>query len=181
MKLSCIASTLPGDARRGTIPPRNTASDDAPIAAWLRTVGPNGPIIAAPEIGPALARSCADLGMTIAPDLSERDHGQWHGYNLRDLSPDAVRRWVEDPDFAPPDGESMRAAFERIGGWLDHLPDGAESLVVIARPAVVRMLLIRALGGGVEMTRHLDVMPASRSAMSRHGGWRVSAIGVPLG
>ncbi|GAA4499151.1 histidine phosphatase family protein [Gluconacetobacter tumulicola] len=182
MKLFGIASRLPDDIRRGIIPPRNsTDGPGASTAAWLQASGDHHPIVAAPDVALASAQSGGERPIVTEPALRERDHGQWHGRNLRDLPPDDIHRWVDDPDFAPPDGESGRAACERIGDWLDHLPDGTGTLIVVARPAVIRMLLIRALGGGIEMVRHLDVPPSTRSELSRHTGWRVSAIGVPLG
>ncbi|MBM9400107.1 histidine phosphatase family protein [Gluconacetobacter azotocaptans] len=182
MKLFGIASGLSDDVRRGIIPARDsTDGHDESVAAWLNATGDHHPIVAGPDVALTSAQSCRERPIVTEPALRERGHGQWHGRNLRDLSPDDVRRWVDDPDFAPPGGESGRAAFERIGDWLDHLPDGTGTLIVIARPAVIRMLLIRALGSGTDMIRHLDVPPSTRSEMSRHTGWRVSAIGVPLG
>lgn len=182
MKLFGIASDLPDYVRRGIIPPRD--STDGPggsVAAWLQASGNHHPVVAAPDVDLTSAQSGRERPIVTEPALRERDHGQWHGRRLRDLPPDDVRRWIDDPDFAPPGGEGGRAAFGRIGDWLDHLPDGIETLIVVARPAVIRKLLIRALGGGMGMIRHMDVPPSTRSELSRHTGWRVSAIGVPLG
>lgn len=182
MKLFAIASGLPADVRRGIIPHRD--STDGPgdrVAAWLQASGNQHPIAAAPDVALSSAHAGRERPIAIVPALCERDHGQWHGHNLRDLPPDDIRRWIDDPEFAPPGGESSHAAYARIGQWLDHLPDGTGPLIIVARPAAIRMLLIRALGGSAEMVRHLDIPPSTRSELSRHTGWRVSAIGVPLG
>ncbi|WP_264811880.1 histidine phosphatase family protein, partial [Gluconacetobacter johannae] len=156
MKLWGIASGLPDDVRRGIIPARDsTGGHDSSIAAWLHATGDRHPIVAGPDVDLTALGPCPERQILTQPALRDRDQGQWHGCRLRDLPPDDVRRWIDDPDFAPPDGESGRAAFERIGGWLDRLPGGTGALIVIARPAVIRALLIRCLGGSAEMMRRL--------------------------
>ena len=181
MKLFCVASSAPADIRRGFIPARNSLSElGAGSAAWLQTVEPQCPMIIAPDVS-LTGQPCFEQNIQVVPALSDRDHGEWHGRNLRDLSPTALRDWLNDPQFSPPSGESAGAVFDCIGGWLGSLANDASHRVIIARPAVIRMLLIHGLGGGVEMVGRLDVPPSSRSDMSYHMGWRVSRIGVPLG
>lgn len=181
MKLFCVASSVPADMRRGFIPARNSLGElGAGSAAWLQTLEPQCPKIIAPDVSLS-GQPSFEQNIQVVPALSDRDHGEWHGRNLRDLSPTALRDWLHDPQFAPPSGESAGVVFDRIGGWLGSLANDASHRVIIARPAVIRMLLIHGLGGGVEMVGRLDVPPSSRSDMSYHMGWRVSRIGVPLG
>lgn len=182
MKLFCVASSVPADVRRGFIPARNSLSElGAGSVAWLQTMEPQCPMIIAPDVCPLTQQFFPEQNIRVVPELSDRDHGEWHDRNLRNLSPTALEDWLNDPQFAPPSGESACAVFHRIGGWLGSLANNVNYRVIIARPAVVRMLLIHGLGGGVEMVGRLDVPPSSRSDMSYHMGWRVSRIGVPLG
>ncbi|MFT8674749.1 MAG: histidine phosphatase family protein [Acetobacter sp.] len=182
MKLVCIASGLPDDIRRGVIPPTGSSGNaEAGIATWLDTADHGRALIMAPDAWPAGTRPRSGLPVVTEPDLRERDYGTWHGRHLRDLPPDALRRWIDDPQFAPPGGESGQAAFERVGHCLARLPCDAGHCTVLARPTVIKLLLIHALGGGADMVAHIDVPPASRSEITRLTGWRVCAMGVPLG
>lgn len=181
LRLLVLASGTPDDARRGVIPAREASSShDRTVTAWLRGTRLRHPVIAATDID--LTGFVSDVARNPGrePALRDRDHGQWHGRPLRDLSPDDLSRWIMDPDHAAPEGESNRAVLDRVGGWMDALPVKADHLTVIARPAIVRMMLVHALGGETDMLRCLDVPPASRSVLSRHTGWRVSLMGAPL-
>ncbi|GBR10327.1 histidine phosphatase family protein [Acetobacter oeni] len=180
-KILALASGVPDETRRGIIPARDSvASQDSSILAWLRETRLRYPVIAAPDVDLTDVESDAERPLVRETALRDRDHGQWHGRPLRDLSPEDISRWIMDPDHAAPDGESNRMMLDRAGRWLEALPAGTGDLIVIARPTIIRMMLIHALGGGVDMRHHLDVPPSTRSAMSRHTGWRVSLVGAPL-
>ena len=56
----------------------------------------------------------------------------------------------------------------------------ARTLLLIARPAVVRALATRILQGGPDMATRLDIAPQTTSLFSHHAGnWRVRMLGVP--
>uniref|UniRef100_A0A7C6E2Z8 Histidine phosphatase family protein n=1 Tax=Thermus tengchongensis TaxID=1214928 RepID=A0A7C6E2Z8_9DEIN len=54
---------------------------------------------------------------TLLPELRERAWGEWEGLSfaeVREHYPEAVAAWLQDEaGFAPPGGESVRAAWER--------------------------------------------------------------------
>ncbi len=54
---------------------------------------------------------------TLLPELRERSWGAWEGLSFPEVQarwPEAVERWVRDEaGFAPPQGESLRAAWAR--------------------------------------------------------------------
>ncbi|WP_215762107.1 histidine phosphatase family protein [Acetobacter sp. P1H12_c] len=128
--------------------------------------------------------------------LRDRDYGTWHGQALKSLAPEALHALLHDPDFAPPEGESLRQFHARVGTGLTTLPQeeaargtilaaarpagsGAQTLLIIARPAVVRALACAILGGGPEMAAKLDIPPQTTSLFTRHAGhWRVRALGA---
>ncbi|MFT8471420.1 histidine phosphatase family protein [Acetobacter persici] len=180
--------------------------------------------------------------ITHTAALRDRDYGTWHGQALKNLAAEALHALLHDPDFAPPEGESLRQFHARVEIWLttlpreadasvtysrrhsperapaahsltsasdpapdsasacvvesapDHAPEaargtipaadrpagsGAQTLLIIARPAVVRALACVILGGGPEMAAKLDIPPQTTSLFTRHAGhWRVRALGA---
>ncbi|MFT9063755.1 MAG: histidine phosphatase family protein [Acetobacter persici] len=134
--------------------------------------------------------------ITHTAALRDRDYGTWHGQALNTLAPETLHALLHDPDFAPPEGESLRQFHARAETWLTTLPreeaargklpaaahpagSGAQTLLIIARPAVVRALACVILGGGPEMAAKLDIPPQTTSLFTRHAGhWRVRALGA---
>lgn len=139
--------------------------------------------------------------------LNDRDYGVWHGKALADLPPEGLNTLLHDVDFAPPAGESQRQFHTRTGAWLDNFlqkgadrftqrpnpspgsapaggrnmrpVSGLDTILIVARPAVVRALACHILGGGPEMASRLDIAPQTTSLFTCHAGrWRVRALGV---
>ena len=87
-------------------------------------------------------------------DLREVDFGRWEGADPRALAAEgdaAVAAWARcDPDFAFPDGESLRAFDERVGGAIAQLTRGASDiLLVVTHGGVIRRAIGRLLGFGI--------------------------------
>ncbi|MBO1359994.1 histidine phosphatase family protein [Acetobacter sacchari] len=180
MKIFMLTSSIADDVKMGCIPARGVPPTLASgTRAWLRRVPGDSVIFAGRDMN--LIDSFPPTRQIFSESaLSDRDHGQWHGRNLRDLPSDDLSRWIADPDFAPPEGETARGAFMRAAAWLDEAPHTGVDVVVVAQPSVVRTLLIHALGGGVEMAARLDIPPSSLSVMTRHTHWRVASMGTLL-
>jgi len=56
------------------------------------------------------------LPLTLVPDFSEIDLGEWEGLNysnVRDQFPEIHQRWISDPDFPIPGGESFNSVCAR--------------------------------------------------------------------
>lgn len=137
-----------------------------------------------------------EIPITHTAALRDRDYGTWHGQALKNLAPEALHALLHDPDFALPEGESLRQFHARVGTWLTTLSQeeaargtlpaaagpagsGAQTLLIIARPAVVRALACAILGGGPEMAAKLDIPPQTTSLFTHHAGhWRVRALGA---
>ncbi|OUJ04277.1 histidine phosphatase family protein [Acetobacter malorum] len=155
----------------------------------------------------------AELPVIRTASLQDRNYGTWHGQALRGLPPDALNGLLHDPDFAPPEGESLRQFHARISSWLNTVSQGGETdaapdagplsngshsgrqpgpasgtqsgtsartVLLIARPAVVRALATRILQGGPDMATRLDIAPQTTSLFTHHAGnWRVRMLGAP--
>lgn len=94
-----------GRAPQSAGQPHNLQAKDAPESAGFSTVS-------------------ADLPVIRTANLKDRNYGAWHGQALRDLPPDALNIFLHDPDFAPPEGESLRQFHTRIGAWLTAASQG---------------------------------------------------------
>ncbi|MFF3860644.1 histidine phosphatase family protein [Streptomyces sp. NPDC002209] len=114
--------------------------------------------------------------------LQGPDTGQWAGRTLDEVAaedPAAVRRWLTDPDYAPPGGESVTALIARVGAALAALPAGTHRAVV--DQAVVRAAVVSALELPAAAFWRLDVRPDTVTSLTgRLGRWNLQ-LGQPAG
>ncbi|MEV6578160.1 histidine phosphatase family protein [Streptomyces sp. NPDC051582] len=114
--------------------------------------------------------------------LSGPDTGAWAGRTLDEVSaedPAAVRRWLTDPDYAPPGGESVTALIARVGAALAGLAPGTHRAEV--DQAVVRAGVVHALELPAAAFWRLDVRPDTVTTLTgRLGRWNLQ-LGQPLG
>ncbi|MCE2565541.1 histidine phosphatase family protein [Komagataeibacter sp. FNDCF1] len=172
--LTCIALPAPDSMRQGLLP-----DPDALVAVPPALVrGQDAEPTLAP---PALADSLASSPL-FRPDAALRgmDMGAWRGRALKDLPPTDLSRWVADPDFAPPDGQSRTDHLRQMQAWLAALPSTPARLRVLADAAVVRAIVVAALGGTAAMLARLDIAPSTTTRLTRHAEWRVAVAGAPL-
>ncbi|MET9885251.1 histidine phosphatase family protein [Streptomyces sp. NPDC006430] len=103
------------------------------------------------------------------------DAGQWAGRTLDEVSaedPAAVQRWLTDPDYAPPGGESVAALIARVGAALAGLAAGTHRAVV--EQAVVRAAVVHALELPAATFWRLDVRPDTVTTLTgRLGRWNL--------
>ncbi|MFF1450282.1 histidine phosphatase family protein [Streptomyces sp. NPDC058274] len=133
---------------------------------------------------------CRDTADALAltaeevPELAGLDVGRWRGATLDEVSakePDAVVRWLTDPESAPHDGESVRDFCDRIARWLETAARLTGRSVAVVEPEVVRAAVVRALGAPEPAFWRIDVPPLTATEFSgRSGRWNVRA-GRPLG
>ncbi|MFB6810576.1 histidine phosphatase family protein [Streptomyces sp. NPDC056387] len=109
------------------------------------------------------------------------DTGEWAGRTLEEVSaedPAAVHRWLTDPDYAPPGGESVAALIARVGAVLGGLAAGTHRAVV--DQAVVRAAVVHALELPAAAFWRLDVRPDTVTTLTgRLGRWNLQ-LGRPL-
>lgn len=125
----------------------------------------------------APARPCPGHEGLAGPDM-----GEWAGRTLDEVAaedPEAVRRWLTDPEFAPPGGgEPVAALITRAGEHLAGLEPGRHDAVVLQ--AVVRAAVVAALELPAAAFWRLDVRPGTVTALSgRSGRWNLLVGQVP--
>ena len=93
---------------------------------------------------PSAAATLRPLQMHIG--LRERAFGQFEGATFEQIAsqwPDAAQRWKQrDPDFAPPDGETLLNFYHRIQNTLNALASQhpGQQIVLVAHGGVMDVL-----------------------------------------
>lgn len=104
----------------------------------------------------------APLGLEVAVDdrLIEVDYGDWEGMPLDEIPEEASARWREEPDFAPPGGESLGALSSRVAGWCEE-QQARGSVVAVTHVSPVKAAVAWALRADPTVAWRLFVDVAS--------------------
>jgi probable phosphoglycerate mutase len=93
------------------------------------------------------------LGLAAAwdEDLRETDFGAWEGLTLAEIQgrwPEAVAAWQQDPQRAPPGGESFAETACRVNRACERIlrDHPGETVLVVSHITPIKILLCRALG-----------------------------------
>lgn len=117
------------------------------------------------------------IGPTVEIDerLIELDYGRFDLKPLADIGADTWARWRSDPDFRPPDGETLRELGERVGTCLDDLAarsiDEDRDVVVVSHVSPIKAAMAWALGCPIDISWRCFVAQASITeiGMGPHG------------
>ncbi|MGW3498683.1 histidine phosphatase family protein [Streptomyces sp. NPDC001020] len=129
--------------------------------------------------------TAAALGLdgVETPELAGLDVGRWRGHTLDEVAvgePEAVSRWLTDPDCAPHGGESVQDICRRVGRWLDTAQDTGGRTLAVVEAEVVRAAVVHVLGPCTASFWRLDVPPLTATELSgRAGRWNLR-LGQPL-
>ncbi|MEU2927749.1 histidine phosphatase family protein [Streptomyces sp. NPDC007251] len=123
------------------------------------------------------------LGGVPARELAGLDVGRWRGRTLDEVGaaePDAVGRWLTDPECAPHGGESVHDLCGRVARWLADAQALEGRTLAVVEPEVVRAAVVGALGLPLSVFWRLDVPPLTVTELSgRAGRWNLR-LGRPL-
>lgn len=113
----------------------------------------------------ARARETADI-LGIKPilreDLSDQNYGLWGGLGLNTLEqsdPKGLLAWMSDPNFMPPEGESLADVARRTAGFLDETRSSAGHVVAVSHAAVARAAVLHVLEAPLTAFWKIDVPP----------------------
>lgn len=185
LKLLCCASELPSAVRAGVLPDGTeqvaTGFDQQKAAAFLPSCSQLS-IYCAPDV------TIPDVGvhrLVLQNTLRDRNYGVWAGRALQGMALAEQVSFTGDMTFAPPEGESFAACYQRTASWLASMSQIQSVAVVLARPAIIRNLVLWVLYQGVgpmDMARaaRVDVAPRSYSLLTCYAGrWRVGMLAAP--
>ena len=145
------------------------------LAAALRHAGT---AYSGPELRSMQTAIAAGLKATPDPDLSDLGAGAWTGMDLDEIGehdPAKLRAWLQDPDAAPPGGESRTELRARVARFLKRANDERGGVVAITHASVVRTAVLLALDAPPQAFWRVDVAPGSVTELRRRDtGWLVA-------
>ncbi len=158
------------------------------LARGLRGVfAPGAEAVSSPALRCRQTAHAAGLDARVDAALAECDFGAWAGRSLAELhavDPDALSRWMTDPDTRPHGGESLRQLLARVARWLDaEAQRGDGQLVAITHGGPIKAALVHALGAAPDAFWRFEVEPLSLTNLHVHAGLltvaRVNCRAVP--
>jgi broad specificity phosphatase PhoE len=112
------------------------------------------------------------LGLDVVVDdrLVELDYGAWDTTSFADLPVDDLARWRNDPTFAPPGGESLRAVTSRVADFCVEELDGPH-VIAVSHVSPIKAAVTWALGAGEELgwRMFLELASVTRVGAGRDG------------
>ena len=120
------------------------------------------------------AQAVADtLGVAVEVDdgLRECAFGAWDGLTFPEVQagwPRELAAWLQDPDLAPPGGESLAAVAARVGAARQRVlaAHPGEALLVVTHVTPIKMVVSAALGAPLRSIYRMDLSPASLTTVS---------------
>jgi broad specificity phosphatase PhoE len=110
-----------------------------------------------------------DLPLTLVPEFCEIDLGEWEGLNYsqaREQYPEIHRRWISDPDFPIPGGESFTSVCARTRTGLERiLANGGRHILIAGHASVNRAILANLLDLNPSAARHFRTGNAALSRL----------------
>ena len=117
----------------------------------------------------------------LEPALKEVDYGLWAGSSLKDIEPQTLGLWLQDPCMRPPNGESLEMVWQRAASWFDAFQNLQGELLVITHANLIKALALRLLGAPLAAMFTLNIAPLSQTKLSCHRGrWQLQCMGAEL-
>ena len=124
------------------------------------------------------------VGLPPIPDegLIDRDYGDWQGRSLADVQakdPARAAAWLADPGAEIPNGEPLQALADRVTAAFDRIVSrhAGQAVVVVGHDTVNRVILLRALGLGLEAYGRIGQAPGAVSRLGHDGkNWIVHSM-----
>jgi broad specificity phosphatase PhoE len=115
--------------------------------------------------------SSAGLDVRLVDDLREMNYGRWEGQNFLDIRRNeepVYRRWIAEPDFPCPEGESHTDVLARVRRALD-LINGSKRPVLVTHGTAIRIATTALLELPLSASRHFAQDNASINVFLRRG------------
>jgi ribonuclease H / adenosylcobalamin/alpha-ribazole phosphatase len=122
----------------------------------------------------AVAADELGLAAVTDDDLRETDFGDWEGLTLAEIQqrwPAAAAAWRQDPQQAPPGGESFADTADRVNRACDRVlrDQGGKTVLIVSHITPIKVLLCRALSVPLGTLYRLYLGSASINEIQWHG------------
>lgn len=178
MKLLCFALPMLLSLKQGVFPDGKVLRDFSGLLnlAWPRA---DQWVVGTLQEGAEQLAETIGQPVTVAPELCSRHYGAWSGRPLKTISAEDLEKWLHDPKFVPPAGESRSMVYHRVVQWLRKIQTKDETVAVMADADIVRLLILACLGLDVTWENLLDVAPTSWNILSYRTHWRLQTLSLP--
>ena len=117
--------------------------------------------------------------VVVEDGFAETDFGDWEGATFGEIgkrSPEQLRAWLDDPNIAPPGGESMAETARRVQAARERTiaTYGDAKILVVTHVTPIKLLLREALDAPLHTVFRIHIDPASISVID----WRAAGASV---
>lgn len=114
-------------------------------------------------------RRCVETAQAYSTVLStdaaliELDYGDFDLTSMGEIPAETMREWRSNPDFAPPNGESLQQLADRVGAFLDELKSLAQErdVALFSHVSPIKASVAWALDVGIGISWRSHVAQAS--------------------
>ncbi|CAB4609520.1 unannotated protein [freshwater metagenome] len=149
----------------GRIDPPLDELGRAQAEALAAAIGPVDRLISSPLLRTRETAKAFGIEPIIDDRWIELDYGDYDGKPLGEIASQTWSDWRTDPDFRPPNGETLSELGDRVSGALDELAsDGSASdrtTVVVTHVSPIKAAVCWGLGVDQMTSWRLWVAPAS--------------------
>ena len=133
---------------RADVPLTETGLEQA--AALAAAVGPVERVISSPLQRARQTAGAFDAPVDVDDRWTELDYGIYDEKPITEVPPELWDRWRTDPEYSPPEGESLAAVGRRVRSACMELAERAadEDVVVVSHVSPIKAGVAWALGTG---------------------------------
>jgi len=136
-----------------------------------------------PELRSRQTAEALGLDATVASELRDLDYGRWTGRSFDEMSaqePEAVSRWLRDPEARPHGGDSIAAFVQRIAAWIDRQSGVPGQAIVVTHAGIIRAAIVHAIDATLKSFWRIDISPLSITRLSGiEGRWNLTSV-IPM-
>ena len=133
-------------------------------AEQIAAVLPSGAVVYSSPL-----RRCVETATAYGDDvvtdsaLLELDYGDFDLTAMGEIPAETMREWRQNPDFTPPNGESLQQLADRVGLFLDGLGSIARErdVAIFSHVSPIKASMAWALGVGIGISWRSHVAQAS--------------------
>ena len=133
-------------------------------------IGPVDRVISSPLKRAIQTAEVLNTKIELSEQWIELDYGDWDGTPVASISKEVWEEWKRNPNFAPPNGESLYKLGQRVRSSLESFKSiSTEHVLIVAHVSPIKAAIAWALGVGDEIgwRTRLDTASYSQIRMDK--------------
>lgn len=136
-----------------------------------------------PELRSRQTAEALHLDATVEERLRDFNYGSWTGRSFDEISsqePEAVARWLHDPEARPHGGDSIATLMQRVAAWIDGQNGVTGQAIVVTHASIIRAAIVHAIDATLKSFWRVDISPLSVTRFSGNNGrWNLISV-IPM-